>query len=88
MLDKFRCPGIHEWVLTQSARGHTGERRRNHFAFLNVQSQAEVIAGRVYQVLTYSQVPLCGLDRGVSQAQLNLFERGMATMRELGERAP
>ena len=52
-----------------------------------LQPQAQAIAGRVCQILGDSQVPLGGLDTCMAQAELDLFQRGMAGMRQLGERA-
>jgi hypothetical protein len=53
-----------------------------------LQPDAEPVTGRVYQILRNSQVPLGGLDTCVPQAQLDLFQCCMASVRELGECAP
>ena len=44
-----------------------------------------MVTRRVWQVLTDIQVAFGGLDDGMTQAQLDLFQRRMAGMRQLGE---
>jgi hypothetical protein len=47
-----------------------------------------VIAGGVGEILLDAEVPFGGLDGGMTEGQLNLFERGVALVGELGEGAP
>ena len=50
-----------------------------------LQSQSEVIAGRVHQVLLEAEVAFGGLHRSVAERKLDLLKRGVAFVRELGE---
>lgn len=47
--------------------------RRRGTPLLAGKPDAQVIAGRVCQVLLHAEIPLRGLDAGVAQAQLDLF---------------
>ena len=54
-------------------------------SFLNFQPQAQAVTRRVYQILGHSQVAFGGLDTGMAQAELDLFQRSMSSVRQLGE---
>jgi hypothetical protein len=50
----------------------------------HVRVNAEVIAGRIHQILPHSQVALGGNDRLMAQTELNLFQGGPAFVRQFG----
>ena len=54
----------------------------------SLQLEAEVVAGGVDQILFQPQIPLRGLHGGVPERKLDLLERGVALVRQLGERPP
>jgi len=54
---------------------------------LDLQPDAQMVAGRVEQGLGHSQISFGRLNRSMAKAQPDLFEGSMAGMRQLGERA-
>ena len=50
--------------------------------------QAQVVAEGILQILPHAQIPLGRHDTGVPQTELDLFEGGVAFVRQFGEGAP
>ena len=78
---------LSEFILSFTLLRHFDGRRCMVLDGFNLQPDAQMVAGRVDQVLGNSQISFGRLNRSMAKAQPDLFEGSMAGMRQLGERA-